>query len=353
MRNQDARRQQCQSTLLTLLSLLQQLSEMPTPPPVLSTGDPDLGSGEEQPAEEPAAAVDEPISSGTPGGPVAAEECIESLHRGYPQIYRSNQYAEWTVCRNCGQRSSYCSFGGRGSGSGLSDSRPPKAWSTNFQKGGPLRKEVHTTPPAPATDGSVLDFGKYRGQTYREILDHDPGYCHWVVGQTYIAPRCSPALQRFAAFCQAFWAPGAAASAPSAPTDRRPEAAPAPKGSPATLGFASSSAATRAAKGLLSNLDVMALITELQEHLETQEQETKDTEKHPFPDASSETVEGVPMSESGELTEDPFDTGDVAALVAQANEVLEMVLTHPAATDTTRELVSALAQHLNGEAGRP
>ena len=30
--------------------------------------------------------------------------------------------------------------------------------------------------------GGVLKFGKYKGKTYRKVLQIDPGYCRWIMG---------------------------------------------------------------------------------------------------------------------------------------------------------------------------
>merc|ERR1719401_2309794 len=45
----------------------------------------------------------------------------------------------------------------------------------------------------------MLDVGKYQGQSYGQVLQSDPDYCHWVLSKSQ-DPDSSMALQHFAAW---------------------------------------------------------------------------------------------------------------------------------------------------------
>ena len=104
-----------------------------------------------------------------------------------PQMKRGNQYAIWTICRNCNARSSFFSLRPGGTRwSNLADRPAPGEWEA-LDKGGPLRfhrARVAQAAPEEVSPGSTrLTWGKHKGKTYQEVLALDPGYAKWVCDQ--------------------------------------------------------------------------------------------------------------------------------------------------------------------------
>jgi len=122
--------------------------------------------------------------------------CVRTHHAGADQLVRSNRFALWSVCRRCGQRSSYTSLTGRSSWNHLSGSLPKPSW----QQTAPLRKSVAKAPPT--KDGEqILDFGKHRGRTYLWAYTNQPGYCYWIVSRDHRSD-CSAGLRAFAQYLE-------------------------------------------------------------------------------------------------------------------------------------------------------
>ena len=118
--------------------------------------------------------------------------CARRRHAGANQLVRSNQFAFWSVCSHCGQRSSYTSLTGRSSWSHLSEPPPNPSW----RQTAPLRKGAARAPLT--EDGEqILDLGKHRGRTYLWTYTHQPEYCYWVINQDH-GSDCSAGLHAFA-----------------------------------------------------------------------------------------------------------------------------------------------------------
>jgi hypothetical protein len=58
-------------------------------------------------------------------------------------------------------------------------------------------------PPTKISGSDVVNFGRYRGETYLHILRQRTQYASWVVHQLESSPECSPALARLGRYLAA------------------------------------------------------------------------------------------------------------------------------------------------------
>lgn len=136
---------------------------------------------------------------------------------------------------------------------------------------------------AMATDplgSDECDFGRYQGQTYRQIREHYPSYCGRVL-QTSMEDECHPSLTRLAMYLRRPMSP------PPVPVaDEK-----APKDVKVEVGSSSSSRGTAKAKAPPPPLPTEVLIKELQEDLNKVRAELRKQKEAPSAAAPSMSVD--------------------------------------------------------------
>jgi len=262
--------------------------------------------------------------------------CGMDAHRGYKQNARSNQYAIWTVCSNCGERSSYTNLVGKQpTWTNLNKPPPPPTWKQLNPGGrGPLRH-----PPEPRTPGhslTVLCWGKHKGMTYVEAKEKDPGYCFWV--ESRMDGECSEELRRFG-----LWLRSQRLKPPPPPRGKATTPAAKPRAPPKTP------PPQRGNEHLIKMLlEALGAMMNSNESGEEPTSGTKEAEQTSEAEEQTEPEEAFPDNQP-ENQEDEHMAEEARTLTAQLQSILQDLVSHPAANTETMELASALMNHVLGQ----